>query len=126
MAMYKPGAFLIATGFTSRFVFCVPSCIIVIVSTPQPIATSTPSCMIWCAAIMIACEPEEQKRFTVVAATCVAAPRDRRVRARRSCPRPFGHAAAGDQVADLRPVHGLVGRIAARCSARADRPGASC
>ena len=35
IAMYRPGAFLCAAGFTRRFVFCVPSCIIVIVSTPR-------------------------------------------------------------------------------------------
>ena len=54
--------------------FCVPSCIIVIVSTPAPMATSAPSFTIACAAIMIACEPDEQKRFTVVAATCFGKP----------------------------------------------------
>src|SRR5260370_10062236 len=38
-------------------------------STPPPIAASTPSLRISCAAIAMACKPEEQKRFTVVAAT---------------------------------------------------------
>src|SRR6267378_1585070 len=38
-------------------------------STPPPIAASTPSLRISCAAIAMACRPEEQKRFTVVAAT---------------------------------------------------------
>ena len=52
----------------------LPSCIIVIVSTPAPIATSVPSLTIACAAIMIACDPEEQKRFTVVAATVLGNP----------------------------------------------------
>jgi hypothetical protein len=46
----------------------------VMVSTPAPMATSAPSCTIWCAAIMMACEPEEQKRFTVVAATSLGKP----------------------------------------------------
>src|SRR5438270_3163149 len=41
---------------------------ILMLSTPPPIAASTPSCMIWCAAIAMACNPDEQKRFTVVPA----------------------------------------------------------
>ena len=57
-----------------RFRFDVPSCIIVIVSTPAPIATSAPSFRISCAAIAIACEPDEQKRVTVVAATSFGKP----------------------------------------------------
>src|SRR5262247_1837567 len=69
-----------------RFRFDVPSCIIVIVSTPAPIATSAPSCRISWAAIAIACEPEEQNRVTVVAATS------------------FGNPAAEVHVLDLRRI----------------------
>ncbi len=45
-----------------------------ILSTPPPIAASTPSLMIWCAATAIACNPDEQKRFMVVPATEVGRP----------------------------------------------------
>src|ERR1700686_1861894 len=43
-------------------------------STPPPMAASAPSFRIWCAAIAMACRPEEQKRFTVVAATVTGSP----------------------------------------------------
>ena len=46
----------------------------VIVSTPAPMATSAPSCTMAWAAIMMAWEPEEQKRFTVVPATSLGKP----------------------------------------------------
>ena len=49
-------------------------CTIEIDSVPAPIATSAPSCMIWCDAIAIAWRPEEQKRLTVVAATVSGKP----------------------------------------------------
>ncbi len=54
--------------------FWVPSCIMVMVSTPAPMATSAPSCRIWWAAIITAWEPDEQKRLTVVAATSFGKP----------------------------------------------------
>ena len=54
--------------------FWLPSCIIVMLSTPAPIATSAPSWRMECAAIMIACEPDEQKRFTVVPLTSFGKP----------------------------------------------------
>ena len=43
-------------------------------STPPPIAASTPSLMIRCAAIAIDCRPDEQKRLTVVPATVTGNP----------------------------------------------------
>ena len=43
-------------------------------STPPPMAASAPSCTIWCAAMAMACRPDEQKRLTVVAAVETGSP----------------------------------------------------
>src|SRR5262249_49694734 len=48
-------------GSLSRF-------IMLMLSTPPPMAASAPPTMIWCAAIAMAWSPEEQKRLTVVPA----------------------------------------------------------
>ena len=50
------------------FRFMPPICTREMDSTPEPIATGVSSVMICCAAIAIACRPDEQKRFTVVPA----------------------------------------------------------
>ena len=47
-------------------VFMPPICTSEMDSTPEPIATGVPSVMICCAAIAMACRPEEQKRLIVV------------------------------------------------------------
>src|SRR5262245_48708355 len=46
----------------------------VMLSTPPPNATSTPSFMMWWAAMAMACRPDEQKRLTVVPATVTGRP----------------------------------------------------
>src|SRR5271154_5323303 len=46
----------------------------VMLSTPPPMMESTPSLMIWWAATVMACRPDEQKRFMVVPATLVGRP----------------------------------------------------
>ena len=43
-------------------------------STPPAIAAGAPSCTIACEAIATACRPDEQNRFTVVAATLTGNP----------------------------------------------------
>ena len=48
--------------------------IIVIDSTPPPMAASTPSCSTMCAACTIACSPELQKRLTVTPAVVTGKP----------------------------------------------------
>src|SRR5262245_51281599 len=62
--MYTPGIFSCSRGLgllsrTARLML----------STPPPIAASTPSWTIWCATSAMACNPEEQKRLTVRPAT---------------------------------------------------------
>src|SRR5262245_12373941 len=64
-----PGFFSFTHGFGSPSRF-----IIVIDSTPPPIAASACPMTIWCAAIAMACSPEEQKRLTVVPATVMGRP----------------------------------------------------
>ena len=74
----------------------------VMLSTPPPMAASAPSCMIWCAAMAMACRPDEQKRFTVVAGDRDRqAGQQRRHAARRSCLACLRLAAAQDHVFDL-------------------------
>src|SRR5262245_28143692 len=46
----------------------------VMLSTPPPMATSTPSFMMWWAAMAIDWSPDEQKRLTVVPATVTGSP----------------------------------------------------
>src|SRR5271163_3422577 len=46
----------------------------VMLSTPPPMMASTPSLTIWWAATVMACRPDEQKRFMVVPATLVGRP----------------------------------------------------
>src|SRR5215510_46365 len=46
----------------------------VMLSTPHPMAAAAPSLMIWCAAIAIACKPDEQNRLTVTAETLTGKP----------------------------------------------------
>ena len=48
--------------------------VMLMLSTPPPMAASASSFTIWCAAIAMACRPEEQNRFTVVAATVTGSP----------------------------------------------------
>ena len=57
-------------------------------STPPPMATSAPSCMIWWAAIAMACSPDEQKRLTVVPGTVTGSPA--RIAATRATLLPWG------------------------------------
>ena len=78
-------------------------CIIVIDSTPPPIAASTPSCMTMCAACTMACRPELQNRLTVTPAVVTGSPA--RSAATRATLWPCGAvrlAAAEDDFFDLR------------------------
>src|ERR1700687_420578 len=58
-----PGYFCFTAGLGS-----LSRTIRLMVSTPPPIAASAPSATIWCAAMAMACKPDEQNRFTVIAA----------------------------------------------------------
>src|SRR6266508_621400 len=62
--MKMPGFLSMTQGFGSESRF-----IMVMLSNPPPMAASAPPRMIWWAAMAMAWSPEEQKRFTVVAAT---------------------------------------------------------
>src|SRR6266508_2120686 len=62
--MKMPGFLSMTQGFGSESRF-----IMVMLSNPPPMAASAPPRMIWWAAMAMAWSSEEQKRFTVVAAT---------------------------------------------------------
>ena len=84
--------------FHARIRIAIARAVSEMLSVPPPMAASTPSLMISCAAIAIACRPEEQNRLTVVAG--------------------HGHREPGQHRGHARDVH----RPAARAAARSPEP----